>query len=288
MAAGDIACGAKSTGATCAQARTADLILAQNPDAVLALGDIQYECGSAEDFAAYFDPSWGRFKAKIRPSIGNHEYQVSNATTGGNCVGAISGAGGYFSYFGDAASPLEPGCIIKCKGYYSWDIGGWHMISINDQCSHVGGCGKGSPEEEWLAADLASHPNACTLAYFHEPRWSSGNHGNIDRSSAFWDDFYAAGVDVVLNGHDHDYERFSPQDPTGKLDDARGIRQFVVGTGGRNETNLSKGGVIANSEVFNNKAFGALKLTLRADGYDWAFMPVDIGGFEDSGTARCH
>ena len=290
MAAGDVSCGSESAAAQCAQTQTSDLILAQAPDAVLALGDTQYECGTAEDYAAYFDPSWGRFKDKIHPAIGNHEYHVGTEADGdgATCVGAPTGAGGYFSYFGQAASPLEKGCTIKCRGYYSWDAGAWHMIVINDQCSHIGGCDKGSPEEVWLQNDLATHKNMCTLAYYHEPRWSSGSHGSIPGSAAFWDDFYAAGVELVLNGHDHDYERFAPQDSAGVLDADRGMREFVVGTGGRNHTGLSKGGRIANSEVFEAKTFGALKLTLRADGYDWQFMPPDGSSFQDSGSGRCH
>lgn len=288
MAAGDIACGSGSAAAQCAQIQTSDLVLAQAPDAVLALGDNQYECGTAEDFAAYFDPAWGRFKDKIHPAIGNHEYHVGTEADGSNCGGAPAGAGGYFSYFGQAASPLEPDCTIKCKGYYSWDAGSWHMIALNDQCSHVGGCNKGSPEEVWLQNDLATHKNMCTLAYYHEPRWSSGSHGSIPNSAAFWDDFYAAGVDLVLTGHDHDYERFAPQDPAGVADAERGVREFVVGTGGRNHTGLSKGGRIANSEVFEFKTFGALKLTLRADSYDWQFIAPTNSTFQDFGSGRCH
>ena len=289
MAAGDIACGIESLGAACAQQQTSDLVLAQAPDDVLTLGDDQYECGTAEDFAAYFNPTWGRFKDKIRPAIGNHEYHVGTDTDdSANCVGAPPGAGGYFSYFAQAASPLEQGCTIKCKGYYSWDAGAWHMIALNDQCSHVGGCDKGSPEEVWLQNDLATHKNMCTLAYYHEPRWSSGSHGSIPASAAFWDDFYTAGVDLVLNGHDHDYERFAPQDPTGAADAERGVREFVVGTGGRNHTGLSKSGRIANSEVFEGKTFGALKLTLNADRYDWQFVATGSSTFQDSGSGRCH
>jgi calcineurin-like phosphoesterase family protein len=288
MAAGDIACGSESARAQCAQQQTSDLILTQSPDAVLALGDSQYECGTAADFAAYFDPTWGRFKDRIHPAVGNHEYHVGAEPDDSNCVGAPAGAGGYYSYFGDAASPLEPGCTVKCEGYYSWDIGAWHLIALNDQCSHVGGCNKGSPEEVWLENDLASHQGACTIAYFHEPRWSSGSHGSITGSAAFWDDLYAAGVELVLNGHDHDYERFAPQDPSGVADAERGIREFVVGTGGRNHTGLSKGGRIANSEMFDYKTFGALKLTLRPDGYDWEFEGVDGSAFHDSGSDRCH
>ncbi|TAK62199.1 MAG: alkaline phosphatase [Dehalococcoidia bacterium] len=288
VAAGDIACGPESSGAKCEQQATSDVVIAQHPDAVLVLGDSQYECGQYDDYTKYFDPTWGRFKDLIRPAIGNHEYRVG-ADAEGACGDIPSGAPGYWNYFGDAASPTEPGCRLKCKGYYSYDAGAWHIIALNDECSHVGGCDKGSPEERWLQADLAAHPAACTLAYFHEPRWSSGNHGSILNSAAFWDDLYAAGAEIVLNGHEHDYERFAPQTPDGKPDPDRGIREFVVGTGGRNHTGVSrKTGRIANSEVFDFKTFGVLKLTLHADSYDWQFVPVAGATFTDSGSGKCH
>ncbi len=284
VAVGDIACGAQSTGAKCEQQATSDLVIAQHPDAVLVLGDNQYECGQLDDYTKYFDPTWGRFKDLIRPAIGNHEYRTGDSV----CPGAPSGAPGYWTYFGDAASPQEPGCRLKCKGYYSYDVGAWHLIALNSECSHVGGCDKGSPEERWLQSDLAAHPAACTLAYFHEPRWGSGSHGSIANSAAFWDDLYAAGAEVVLNGHEHDYERFAPQTPDGKADPDKGLREIVVGTGGRNDTGLSDTGRIANSEVFDFNTFGVLKLTLHPDSYDWQFLPTPDGTFTDSGTERCH
>lgn len=286
VAAGDIACGAGSSSAKCQQQATSGLVLAQQPDAVLVLGDNQYECGQLDDYATYFDPTWGRFKGLIRPAAGNHEYRTGAKA---ECGDTSSGAPGYWSYFGDAASPLDPGCRKDCRGYYSYDVGAWHIIALNSECSRVDGCEKGSPQEEWLRSDLAAHPARCTLAYFHHPRWSSGNHGSISRSSAFWEDLYAAGAEVVLNGHDHDYERFAPQTPAGKADPGRGVREFVVGTGGRNHTGLSdRTGRIDNSEVFDGETFGVLKLTLRLDGYDWQFVPVAGAGFTDSGSGRCH
>ncbi len=285
VAAGDIACGAESAGAKCEQQATSDLVMAQHPDAVLVLGDNQYECGQYDDYVKYFDATWGRFKDLIRPAIGNHEYRTSDSV----CPSAPPGAPGYWRYFGDRASPQEPGCRLKCKGYYSYDVGAWHIIALNSECSHVGGCDKGSPEEQWLQSDLAAHPAACTLAYFHEPRWGSGSHGSIANSAAFWDDLYAAGAEIVLNGHEHDYERFAPQAPDGTADPEKGIREFVVGTGGRNHTGLSaKTGRIANSEVFDFKTFGVLKLTLHADSYEWQFVPVAGATFTDSGSGRCH
>jgi Calcineurin-like phosphoesterase len=292
MAAGDIACGGATLSAKCMQNATADLVVEANPDAVLTLGDNQYECGQLTDYMASFDPSWGRFKEKIHPVPGNHEYQVSKAD--GNCPNAEPSAPGYYTYFGDAATPLEPGCRVACKGYYSWDIGTWHFIALNGECTRhgVGGCNPGSPQYRWLVDDLAKHQTDCTLAYWHEPRFSSGHHGSFPAYEPFWDALYNGGADVVLNGHDHDYERFAPQSPNGGLDDQFGIREFVVGTGGRNHTGLgNEDGPIANSEVFDNTTFGVLQLALHSNGYDWQFVPaVDEAStpFTDSGSGTCH
>jgi hypothetical protein len=289
MAVGDIACGSETPStAGCQQRQTSDLVLQAHPDAVLALGDNQYECGQLADFERSFDPTWGRFKALIHPAVGNHEYQVTN-TADGRCNGAPRGAPGYWSYFGDAASPLQPGCRSYCDGYYSYDIGAWHMIVLNTNCSPVGGCDSGSRQGQWLAADLAAHPAACTLVYMHHPRFSSGHHGDQDQSAAFWQMMYQAGVDVVLAGHDHDYERFAPQTPLGAPDGTYGIREFVVGTGGKNLTEPGSAGPLPTSEVFQHSTFGVLRLTLHADSYDWNFVPVPgEPPFTDSGSGTCH
>jgi hypothetical protein len=289
MAAGDIACGSNTPStAACQQRQTSELILQAHPDAVLVLGDNQYECGQLADFQRDFDPTWGRFKSLIRPAVGNHEYQTTN-TEEGRCNDTPRGAPGYWTYFGDAASPRQPGCRSYCDGYYSYDLGRWHMVVLNTNCSPVGGCGRSSPQGQWLAADLAAHPTACTLVYMHHPRFSSGHHGDQDQSDDFWQMMYQAGVDVVLAGHDHDYERFTPQTPQGAPDETYGVREFVVGTGGKNLTQENSNGLLPTSEVFQHSTFGVLRLTLHADSYDWSFVPVPGDPpFSDSGSDSCH
>lgn len=273
-AAGDIACdpadasfnGGNGTATACRMKATSDLLLSLGLTAVLNLGDNQYENGTLAKYQASYDPSWGRLNAIIRPVPGNHEYLTA-------------GAAGYFSYFGAAAG--DP-----TKGYFSYDLGNWHLIALNSNCAAVGGCGAGSPQEQWLQADLAAHPGTCTLAYWHHPRFSSGPHGNDAISDAFWQALYTAGADVILNGHDHVYERFAPQSPAGAADPARGIRQFTVGTGGKNLTSIQV--VKANSEVRNASAFGVLEMTLHPNGYTWRFLSASGGAVLDQGAALCH
>jgi acid phosphatase type 7 len=273
-AAGDIACDTATpqfnatygAGDVCQMRSTSDLLLAIHPAAVATLGDNQYENASLREFDASFDPTWGRLKPEIHPAIGNHEIETDPK------------ASGYYQYFGAAAG--DP-----TKGYYSYDLGTWHVVVLNSNCVAVGGCGPGSPEEQWLRADLATHPDLCTLAYWHHPRWTSGEHGNNPLYDTFWRDLYGAGVDVVLNGHDHDYERFAPQDPSGRLDKARGIREFVSGTGGSHFESLAIRQ--PNSEALS-QTFGVLALTLHPSGYDWRFVPEPGKTFTDSGTAACH
>jgi len=241
-------------------------VLEVNPGTVMALGDLAYPNGTAEDFKCY-DKTWGRVKNRTRPAVGNHEFHST-------------GASYYFQYFGSAAGDAK-------SGYYSYELGSWHIVVLNSECAEVGGCGAGSPEEKWLRSDLAAHPVGCTLAYFHKPRFSSGlNHGNDPEVGAFWQALYDFNAELVLNGHDHDYERFAPQDPNGAADPMRGIREFVVGTGGKNhrEFGLPKW----HSEVRNNDTFGVLKLTLKATGYDWKFIPEAGKKFTDSGSGSCH
>ena len=234
---------------------------------VAIFGDSAYPKGTATDFAECYDPYWGQFKARTRPSPGNHEYETP-------------GASGYFNYFGAAAG--DP-----AKGYYSYDLGSWHVISLNSNCSSVaGGCAVGSPQEQWLKGDLAANANACTLAYWHHPRFSSGVNGDQPSVAPFWDNLYEAGADVVLNGHDHDYERFAPQNPSGQSDPARGIREFVVGTGGAELRNF--GTIEPNSEVRVEQKNGVLKMTLHPEGYDWQFVTAPDGGIADTGSANCH
>lgn len=273
-AAGDIACDpadrnfnrGAGTATACRMKATSDLLVEMRPAAVLALGDTQYEDGALAKYQASYDPTWGRLKSITRPAVGNHEYLQRNAA-------------GYFAYFGPAAG--DP-----ANGYYSFDIGAWHLIALNSNCARVGGCGAGSPQERWLRADLAAHPAACALAYWHHPRFSSGPHGSDAAYDAFWRALYGSGADVVLAGHDHDFERFAPQNPQGAPDAARGIRQFVVGTGGRSHYPFKS--IQPNSEVRSSGTFGVLVMTLRARAYDWRFLPEPGRAFTDSGTGVCH
>jgi calcineurin-like phosphoesterase family protein len=267
-AAGDIACSSNTpTATTCHQGYTSDILVAGGFDAVLALGDNQYPSGELSDFRAYFDPTWGRVRTRIQPVPGNHEYQSA-------------GAAGYFDYFGPAAGNPS-------SGYYSLDVGTWHIIALNSNCDEVGGCHAGSPQEQWLRTDLASHRSACTLAYWHHPRFSSDTvHGSDSRMQAFWEALYDFHADVVLNGHAHDYERFDPQTPIGLSDPAGGIRQFVVGTGGRSQYAF-RATPLANSVVRHSGTFGVLKLTLHPTGYTWEFLAEAGRTFTDAGSALC-
>jgi hypothetical protein len=295
MAAGDIACGAASPAGGCAQTATSDLLVAGNPTAVLTLGDNQYECGQLADYQNFYGPSWGRVKAKTYPVPGNHEYE-SSGDLGDPCYGLPTGAPGYFGYFGAAATPLDPGCTVACRGYYSFDLGGWHLIALNSNCDEVGGCQTGSPEEQWLRQNLAQTSKSCLLAFWHHPRYASGGHATEPTTLAMsdlWNDLYNAHADLVLNGHDHDYERFallgasdpSSYDPT--LDPQNGLREIIVGTGGRSHGSFPST-IRTGSEVRNADSYGVLKLTLHPTSYDWQFLPITGSTFTDSGTTNCH
>jgi hypothetical protein len=262
VGAGDIAvCGSTHDDATAA-------LLDGIDGTVFTLGDNAYPNGSSTDYANCYNPSWGRHKARTRPSPGNHEYNTANAS-------------GYFSYFGSAAG-------TQGQGYYSYDLGDWHIIVLNSNtnCSTIS-CAAGSAQEQWLRQDLAANTKSCTLAYWHHPRFNSGAaHGNSTAVAPFWDALYEYNAEIVLNGHEHIYERFAPQTPNAVADPARGIREFVVGTGGA--SHYTFGTIKANSEVRNGTTDGVLKLTLRAGGYDWAFVPASGGTFTDSGSGTCH
>jgi len=286
-AAGDIACdtsdpafnGGAGTSSTCKMMATSNLLVGAGFSAVLALGDTQYDCGSPSDYAASYDPSWGRVKQITLPVPGNHEYKTADPDAyGGHDCDTTGHAAGYYGYFGSAAG--DPS-----KGYYSYDLGTWHIVVLNttSACSLIS-CSSGSAQEQWLANDLAAHPAQCTMALWHEPRWSSKLPST--KSSAFWTDLYNANADVVVNGHVHDYERFAPQSPAGAPDPTRGIREFVAGTGGKSSENIAATPA-ANSEV-QGKAYGVLKLTLHASSYDWQFAPATGSSFTDSGSAACH
>ena len=282
-AAGDIACdptnsnfnGGNGSSNSCRQQYTSDLLVNANLAAVLALGDIQYYCGGYEAFLQSYDLSWGQVKGITRPVVGNHEYLTSGGT---GCTNANAGAAGYFNYFGAAAG--DPG-----KGYYSFNIGAWHLIALNSNCGDAGGCSSSSPQGQWLAADLAANSSICTLAYWHIPLFSSGGRA-ASNTQSIWQTLYNYNADVILAGHDHIYERFAPQTPSGALDNVRGIRQFIVGSGGANHTSLAQ--IAANSEVRNADTYGVLKLTLHPTSYDWQFVPEAGKTFTDSGSTFCH
>ena len=232
---------------------------------MLVLGDTQYEDGTAAGFVASYDPTWGRVKSITAPVVGNHEYNTPAAK-------------GYFRYFGEAAG--DP-----TKGYYSFDLGGWHLIALNSNCAQVGGCEAGSPQERWLRRDLADSASECTLAYWHHPHFSSGRHGGSTEYAPFWQALFDADADVVLAGHDHNYERFAPQTPEGHADRARGIREFVVGTGGKSLRTFPD--VTSNSEAHDDSSLGVLELTLGRDAYSWRFRAA-VGAFADTGSYACH
>ena len=277
-AAGDIVCDPNSPNrrnkvpGTCLDRETSDLLVSRELEAVLTLGDHQYETGALSAFRSSYDRTWGRVKAITRPSVGNHEYLTP-------------GAAGYFDYF-NGPGRLEGRAGRRGEGWYSFDVGDWHLVALNSICDEVGGCGPGSPQFEWLKADLAAHPAQCTIAYWHHPRFSSGFPRSNPRSDAFWRVLYEAGADVILTGHAHDYERFARQTPDAQRDDARGIRQFVVGTGGKN--NYPFGSVEPNSEVRDAVTSGVLLLTLRPGRYDWRFAAVPGGRLRDTGSGACH
>lgn len=259
-AAGDIGqCG--DNPADSKAARVAELVR-RSDELVLALGDATYPVGAPREFTDCFQPTWGIFKGRIRPTPGNHEYMTPDAE-------------GYFGYFGAAAGPAR-------RGYYSFDHRGWHFISLDSNIDAA----PGSAQYAWLQSDLAaSAATACTIAYWHYPVFSSGRHGNIARMGAVFDALQAAGVDIVLAGHDHHYERFAPQLADGTPDPVRGLRAFVVGTGGAALYPITE--VRANSEFRDNGTHGLLRLTLEDGAYRWAFVSIDGGAVRDQGAARC-
>ncbi|HEY0844968.1 MAG TPA: metallophosphoesterase [Noviherbaspirillum sp.] len=265
-AAGDIADCRNRAIADSGAAKTAALIaggLAADREAVvLTLGDNTYPVGLLKEFTECYEPTWGQFKHRTYPSPGNHEYYTPHAV-------------GYYQYFGKAAGPDR-------RGYYSFRLGNWHVLSLNSYLR---------PEEHqaqlaWLRRELEQNRTHCTLAFWHHPTFSSGGHGSDPRMDEAWKMLYDAGAELVLSSHDHDYERFAPQDPDGKRDAERGIRQFVVGTGGARLTPFRFRKL--NSEAADNLTHGVLKLILKDVGYEWEFLPVSKDGFTDRGMALCH
>lgn len=274
VAAGDIACNpldrkygiglGEETG--CRQRATSDLIARLRPTVLMPLGDNQYQHGTYRGFISSYAQTWGRFLSITHPVIGNHEYDTPHAA-------------GYFAYFGRRAGSPH-------KAYYSFDLGRWHIVVLNDTgCRYIGGCGPGSPQERWLRHDLRTHRNRCTLAAWHKPRWSSGEHGSQAVAQAMWSDLVRFGVDIAIAGHDHDYERLEPLDGLGRVDLRRGVRSFIVGTGGvglRGFDHHAPGSLVRESDTF-----GVLALRLDPGRYSWRFVPVG-DGFHDRGSGRCH
>jgi 3',5'-cyclic AMP phosphodiesterase CpdA len=233
---------------------TADIIEGISGD-VVTFGDNTQVAGTTQEFTDCYNPSWGTFKSRTHPSPGNHDYGTANAAP-------------YYAYFG-------------VPEYYSYDIGAWHIVSLNSQID----ISSNSVELQWLETDLETHQSTCSIAYWHRPRFTSGlSHPSDPAIGPIWDILYAHGVDVVLNGHVHLYERFAKQNPQG-IADTEGIREFVVGTGGGG--NLVGYVPIANSEIINNQSYGVIKLTLHPTGYDWAFIPATGYTFTDSGSDNC-
>lgn len=261
VGAGDIAgCGSSGDEAT-------STLLDSIPGTVFTVGDNAYPNGSSSEFNSCYEPSWGRHKARTKPSPGNHDYNTAGAT-------------GYFGYFGAVAG--DPS-----KGYYSYDLGEWHVVALNSNCSAIGECRAGSLQEQWLRQDLTASAKPCTLAYWHHPLFTSGSeHPNATSMRPIFQALYDHNAEVVVSGHNHNYERFAPQDPNGGQDDARGIREFVAGMGGL--SHYSFGSIEPNSQVRNAETYGVLKLTLHASSYDWQFIPEAGRTFTDSGTTACH
>jgi hypothetical protein len=291
-AAGDISCsphdpnynGGAGTGnlltGSCHQAATADLIGQGSYSRVLPLGDLQYDCGDLTSFSTAYDPTWGRFVGKTEPVLGNHEVKPTSDT---GDTGCSSSGTGYFTYFANHGVTDAAG--VNGKGYYSYDLGSWHVLALNTQCGQVGGCGANSSEEQWIRSDLAAHPSQCTLAYWHQAPWSSVT-GGVTNTRTFWKDMVNNGVDLVLVGHFHHYERFADLNASGQpVSSGARTREIIVGTGGESEGPFPT--PIAGSEV-RIRAFGILALTLGSGSYTWQFKPADPSGPTDSGTESCH
>lgn len=242
--------------------QTAKLIEGIGPAAVLTLGDNAYSSGTLSEYKSKYDPTWGKFLDITHPSPGNHEYRDD--------------AKGYFDYFGARAGE-------RGKGYYSFDVGEWHFVALNSEIS----AGSGSAQEKWLRQDLQASTKPCTAAYFHRPQFSTGDHGDDSKVGALFKALYDNKADLVLSGHDHHYERFAPSKPDGTKDEATGIRQLVIGTGGkdlRTGTNDSR----ATTEAVDRKTFGVAKITLSATGYEHEFVPVEGRTFTDKVSGTCH
>jgi hypothetical protein len=252
---------------------TANLILGLPSATVQTFGDNAYPNGSASDFANCYDPSWGQFKSRTRPAIGDHEYATPNAS-------------GYFNYFANQLAPFGANASDPNRAYYSYDLGAWHVVVLNAACgTSAPACDKNA-QLSWLDSDLGTHPNTCTLAVLHKNRFSSGTvHGNNAQMQPYWNVLYANGTDVVVGGDEHVYERYAPQDLQGFYDPAQGLREFIVGTGGGSLYTF--GNINANSEVRYRASYGVFKLTLHPTSYEWQYIPTS-GSFADTGSTSCH
>jgi hypothetical protein len=227
------------------------------PGTVFTTGDNAYSSGTYGEYTKCYEPTWGRHKDRTKPVPGNHEYNTSDAS-------------GYFQYFND----IPP--------YYAYNLGSWRIYALNSEID----VSAESSQVTWLLSDLAANPSQCVLAYWHQPRWSSGSHhGSGEKYQTLWETFYNAGAELVLNGHEHNYERFAPMNATGQAE-PNGLLEIVVGTGGRNHYDF--GTPLVTSEVRDATSYGVLKLTLRESSYDWEFIPAAGSTFTDHGSAECH
>jgi hypothetical protein len=242
-------------------------ILSTVEGTVFTVGDNAFDAGSLQEFQNCYGPSWGAFLDRTRPAAGNRDYITPDAA-------------GYFAYFGSAAGPID-------KGYYAYDLGKWRIYVLNSNCTKVGGCAAGSAQETWLRADLDAHPNSCIGAYWQTARFSSGRFGDDPRMQPFWQDLYDHGAEFVINGHDHNYQRYAPMTPLGEVDRAKGIREFIVGTGGNGHTSLSTTTPTIR-EAASDLAYGVLRITLHETGYEWQFLATSKAPFTDSGAESCH
>jgi hypothetical protein len=271
IAAGDISCDSATPQLPCKSKETSDLAIAdralRSAVVVLPLGDLQYEVGSLAEFNRNYHNTWGRLNDISRPVTGNHEYDTR-------------GAAGYFEYFSQRGVNVG----ARTEGWYEHNVGDWHFIALNSNCAAVGGCGTNSPQYRWLQADLAANRRKCTVAYMHHPFLSSGLNGSTPALLPIMRLLHTNNTEIVLAGHDHSYERFNPITPDGVPDAAKGLRLFVVGTGGRDLYNFPR--VLPNSDFRYNQNYGVLRIVMKEAAYDWEF--VDIAGItQDRGSGVC-
>jgi acid phosphatase type 7 len=292
-AVGDMACDPSNpafddgggTTSNCGEQRTSDAMLADGSlDMVLGLGDYQYDCGDALDYQQSYDPTWGRLDGLMKPVAGNHEYQTGLDAFGDPCPSSNATAANYFAHFGQSADPGD-------HGHYSFNLGSWHIVALNAECSDsgVGGCGTSSSQTKWLKADLAANQQPCILAYWHQPLFTGIGTGKALKYQPWWNALYAAHADVVLNGHVHNYQRFPPLRPTGASDPVNGITEYIVGTGGESQVSV-KSGVVPHP-VAQAKTFGYLRMTLLPTGWTAEFVDTNHGGtgtVVDTSSGTCH